>query len=461
MNPRAKYQVFTPRRIVLQMLNLAGYRGNVVGKRVLEHSFGDGAFLKEIVSRYVRSALKLGFSSEQVAQGLSRDIVGYEIDAKCVNRARKSLDDIVASFGVRDVEWDLRCADYLFDGADDEYHWIIGNPPYLEYKDIGSDYRSRLKGAFSSCSKGKFDYCYAFLEASVAGLVDGGVLVQIVPGSIFKNVSAEHLRSLMEPGITHVVDFAGKSVFDGALVSPCVIKYQAGKRRSSISYRKCDAKGWKAVRKDGLGPKWLFSQGGRIALGTRRFGDLFQAKMPVATLCNDAFLLEGAYTGEEEAIRAAAAPRAEKLGLSHSIIFPYSINPDGTVLRFDEHEFTKKFPACAAHLFQFKDRLKARNADGSAHWFEYGRSQGLSSVPMQKLLLSTVVTGEVSVYELSENVVPYAGIVIVAKTAEAELSQAKAILESDAFFDYALAVGTSVSGSSVRITSSDINEYRY
>ena len=46
-------QVFTPHNIVVEILNQVGYIEKLYGKKVLENSCGDGAFLVEIVDRYI------------------------------------------------------------------------------------------------------------------------------------------------------------------------------------------------------------------------------------------------------------------------------------------------------------------------------------------------------------------------------------------------------------------------
>lgn len=47
-------QVFTPINIVNDVLDAAGYLGeNILKKHVIDNSWGDGAFLIEIVNRYI------------------------------------------------------------------------------------------------------------------------------------------------------------------------------------------------------------------------------------------------------------------------------------------------------------------------------------------------------------------------------------------------------------------------
>ena len=78
----------------------------------------------------------------------------------------------------------------------------------------------------------------------------------------------------------------------------------------------------------------------------------------------------------------------------------------------------------------------------------------------EKLLLSIVVTKKVKIYELDKDTIPYSGIYIIPKK-DKTLKEAKEILESKEFFEYVKNVGINASGESIRITSSDINNYMF
>lgn len=79
----------------------------------------------------------------------------------------------------------------------------------------------------------------------------------------------------------------------------------------------------------------------------------------------------------------------------------------------------------------------------------------------KKLLLSTVVTNNVELYELDINTVPYSGIYIISKDEEYDLNDAKIILQSKDFFEYVQRIGINVSGKSIRITCKDINNFEF
>ena len=81
----------------------------------------------------------------------------------------------------------------------------------------------------------------------------------------------------------------------------------------------------------------------------------------------------------------------------------------------------------------------------------------------QKLLISTVVTNDIEIYELDQECIPYAGMYIVEKASDNEYSlrDAVRILRSDEFKEYVFKVGIPISGRSVRITSKDVENYTF
>lgn len=130
-------------------------------------------------------------------------------------------------------------------------------------------------------------------------------------------------------------------------------------------------------------------------------------------------------------------------------------------MRYEENTFKSRFPIAYEHLNAFKDRLIRRDSDKSAQWYEYGRSQALSHLNQEKLLISTVITNAVEVYYLAADDIPYSGIYITVSDGKSSLQDALSILRSDAFWEYISNQGLSVSGKSKRITCRDINDYQF
>ena len=229
----------------------------------------------------------------------------------------------------------------------------------------------------------------------------------------------------------------------------------------------------KSILTGTLNEKWFFTT--NSILGTERFGDHFQVAHVVATLLNKAYVIKkedyqiinGFYlcngkSIEEEVVRETATPRSKRYGKEEKIIFPYRYEK-GKLVKYTEKEFENKFPGANAYLSDFREQLDARESDKNALWFEYGRSQALAGLNRRKLLISTVITDKVTVYMLERKCIPYAGMYIVpkAKNSTYSLEDAKAILESDEFMKYVECVGIHISGTSLRITSKDIEDYMF
>lgn len=81
----------------------------------------------------------------------------------------------------------------------------------------------------------------------------------------------------------------------------------------------------------------------------------------------------------------------------------------------------------------------------------------------EKLLISTIITEEVSVNTLTRECIPYAGMYIVPRENNEgyTFEDAIRILRNDEFKQYVEDIGIHISGSSVRITSKDVEDYRF
>ena len=122
----------------------------------------------------------------------------------------------------------------------------------------------------------------------------------------------------------------------------------------------------------------------------------------------------GNHTIEREVVRNTETPRTLRYIKHEKIIFPYTYN-ENELVHYDDGEFERLYPGATAYLNEFRDDLDKRQSDNNAKWYEYGRSQALSGLNRQKLLISTVVTNDVDVYELEQECIPYAGMYIVQK----------------------------------------------
>lgn len=464
-------QIPTPQKYVQQMLDYVDYSKKLYGKKVLENSCGEGNILLEVVKRYIESAKSEKHSAEEIKNGLNKDIEAYEIDKECIEKCKNRLNKLAASYGIEGIEWNIKNNDFLKEDVQNRYDFIIGNPPYITYHDMDDSQREFLKKSFSTCNNGRFDYCYAFIEASLKTLKNRGKMVYLVPCSIRTNKFAGDLRVKLSKYITEIYDYRTIKIFSQALTSSVIIVCENLTNKSDLKYHLVKENTiFEIERKKLTDAKWSVTRDDNN-IGVK-FSDFFEVKNSVATLLNEAFIFKeyerrdgyyiiDEYKIEEELVKDAASIKSLSRGEnSYKIIFPYRIE-DGKRKDYSESEFEDRFPGAVRYLKQFKDKLKKRKKDKNTLWFQYGRSQAITSVTGNKLIIPMVITKEVHVYEVGENAVPYAGYFIKCReNSRLGLQDAKKILESKDFYDYVKICGTPTTATSYRISVNDIKKYK-
>lgn len=448
------------------MMDMLGYKENLYGRKILENSCGDGRFLGEIVRRYIDDCQCRGYTENEIRRGLARDIWAYEIDTETFNECINKLNKLIKEYSISNVKWSVFNDDALKSKLPADFSFVIGNPPYITYSALSKDDRSFIRKSYTVCEEGKPDYYYAFIESALRSLGANGRMVYLLPSNFFKIRYAQKVRAFLLPSLTDIYDYGEKKVFETALTASTIIICDKAKASTRIMYHDVVSKEDRRICKDLLIERWVFtSQVSKQAPMTSiRFGDCFSASSSIATLCNEAFVIKAndpvLRQIEPMVIKKAISPKSSLLKRQERIIFPYYFDQQGKLQRYDEDDFIYRFPAAAAHLKQYRDRLDLRDNDKTARWFEYGRSQAIGHMNQDKLLLSTLITGKVKVTLLDKNTIPYSGIYIIAQKGFS-LFDAKRILESPSFLEYAKAVGVQANGTSIRISINDINNYTF
>lgn len=467
-------QVPTPKKYVLEMLDYIGYTEQLYGKSVLENSCGDGNILVEIVRRYILDSKQQGYSNAQIIEGLSRDICAYEIDKECIKKCKSRLNALIYRYGLKGVKWNILNKDFLKDNCQ-TYQYVIGNPPYITYHDLPEEQRIFLKENFVTCQEGRFDYSYAFIEASLKCLMPEGRMIYLVPYSIMTNKFAEQLRENLASYLKTIYDYRTIKVFPEATTSAIMILCQNIKNVGDLNYYIVASGEKSEISRQQFIEKSFWDETLATIQG-KRFGDYFEVSNSVATLYNDAFLLReykkegnyyciGKYKIEDTLVREAVSTKSFNKRKTKKqidmIIFPYKYE-NGKTTRYSKEEFNTLFPKCCEYMLQYKIGLKDRKADEKAEWFEYGRSQAISKVYGEKLIIPMVITNSVTVYKASEKSIPYAGYFIKRKEGSSfPLEKAKEILESQEFYKYVEKNGTPTTPTSYRISVNDIKDFLF
>lgn len=461
-------KVFTPSEMVNHILDKIGYNEHLYGKKVLENSCGTGHFLCEIARRYIIDCRKNRRSDENIKEGLARDIRGIEKEQTIYQQCIANLNRTAAEFGLVDVCWNVELGDALVMECMPVYQFVVGNPPYITYYNLSVEDRKLIRDKYVVCKQGKADYYYAFTESALRSLAEDGVMAYLIPNNFMKNRYSDAMRKYILPYLKELEDFKFKKLFESRQTSSAVIVCAKDADAKNFLYKDYETGEKQVVNKEDLHGKWTLNLSYSDSADKVRFGDCFQVSAPVATLLNEAFVIKDftesgeciekdGYKLERDGLRQAASPKSLQYTEKNYIIFPYYYE-DGKCCRYTEEEFENRFPQIAAYLKQFETQLLKRNADKNSKWFEYGRSQALAHINQRKLMLSTLITGEVKFYSLDVEMVPYSGMYIVPR-GNCTIEQAEMILRSKEFYDYIKEIGIHANGKTYRISPRDVADY--
>lgn len=195
--------VFTRPLVVEFILDLVGYSPELplYQKRILEPSFGDGAFLMPIIQRLL-SAWREAGRPQPATDHLAEAIRAVELDPEAFAATR---DGVVALLQEEGLErqaatalashW-LLAGDYLMTPFQEGFDFVVGNPPYVRHEEIPHGLRAEYKSRYATM-RGRADLYVPFIERSLSLLKEGGRLGFISPDRWTKNRYGSALRHLV------------------------------------------------------------------------------------------------------------------------------------------------------------------------------------------------------------------------------------------------------------------------
>lgn len=523
-NKKNMGQFMTPPEMVSFMLDMSEYYGaKILSKKVCEPSFGDGAFLKEIISRIIYEGEKAGKTKEEIRNILCNNVFGFEKDKELYDKAIAGLNKILTKKNIEEIkEWHLYCADttYVYIAYPEFFDYIFGNPPYIRVHNMDEVQKQHYK-TFSFCKK-IIDAYVLFFEIGIKMMNANGVLCYITPNSFLKNTSAEKFREYLINNriLNRIYNFSSSKIFPDADTYTAVTLLDKGADNSVITYKEFDNYSCKTTKtfsaddfaKDYGGKIWTFHIADK---GCCKFDDIANIQTAISTNCDKVYVIKAyndvnlsiPYTGghnpnepvyfesesrEIYAVESGILKRCIKGSKFNGvfdntyIVCPYKIkyaeglldtsgNPiPEKYIPMTEKELEEAFPLAYQYLFNHKDMLCERNMESNVPWFLYARSQGLTNMPQKKIVVRPILKkgGEPSFFVLDEDVFVYSGVFVTVKkeqvikdkvydTAKAEelLINAGKIMESKSFRDYLSAVGKDLSGGYIQVTAKMIKNF--
>lgn len=193
--------VYTKPWTVELILDLARYTADRrLGDFVaLEPSAGDGAFLKAMILRLVKSCEKHRMDISATTEAIR----AFELDPLSAASARENAYSSLIELGVSAEtaetlaqSW-IKTGDFLeaslgFPFAD----FVVGNPPYIRLEEIPSEKAEFYRSSFGTM-RGRADIYVAFYEAALNQLKPGGVCAYICADRWLLNDYGKALRKLI------------------------------------------------------------------------------------------------------------------------------------------------------------------------------------------------------------------------------------------------------------------------
>lgn len=458
---RKKYQVFTPVPTAALMLNEIGYFGvSIINKTIADISCGDGAFLKEAAKRYIKACIDAGINSNRIPEMLTKHIFGYEIDPTCYRQCCDNLLETLKN------ELGLK-KDFVFGGIKNadglkicnlKFDFVVGNPPYLSYREMDEETRDYLRDNFATCKESKYDYSYAFIEKSIELLKDNGLAIIIAPINMYRIKSGRLMREYLRDKLIKILDVTEDNIFPGVLTNPVISLFKKNNETPEIEYTKGDSNRYLSI------DSFYANELSEISLqkkGKKRFGDYYSVHNGIATLFNSAFIVPNNADIEAAVLKNACSYRELRYPTGNKIIFPYKVI-NGVVSKYTEEEFKALFPKAYKHLLSVQSDLEKRDSDKNAKWFEYGRSQAIASILSDKIMIPAIISEAICPKLLSDEDVVYAGFYIVSKDGRKQsLQEAQKILSDKKLYEYIKQVGVKMNGKSYRYSVKDLENYSF
>ena len=460
---KANGRVYTPSYIVKNILDLSGYyENNIIKKHVIDNSCGNGAFLVEIIDRYIKQCLKNNLDKNEIVKDLKTYIHGIELDKQEHLKCIENVNKVINSYGIYDVEWDIICADTLtIHKFDNKMDFVLGNPPYIRVHNLGDNFDNIKKYTFAQ--SGMTDLYIVFYEIGLKMLNGNGVLGYITPSSFFNSVAGSYMRQqfVKERYLDKIVDLKHFQAFN-AMTYTTIVILKKEKENNIVNYYQFDEKNLIPYFVESLTPNdfyisnnFYFSNKKNLGLLKKIFFNLGNCDVFVkngyATLCDKVFINKFDF----ESKYIIPVVKASK-GQWSKIIYPYHKN--GKLIDMSELKAEKQL---YTYLLEHKDELLKRSGekDIEKYWYAFGRSQALNDTFKDKIAINALIknVNDIKLTFSPAGTGVYSGLYLISKTISIE--QIQNVLLSQEFVDYVSMLGKYKSGGYYTFSSKDVKAF--
>ena len=487
LDTKNKGQVYTPISIVNMMLDYAGYVSGeyILHKHVIDNSCGDGRILCEVVKRYIESYKPYGILSDKFVRNIVQDdnirgelkeyIHGIDCDYDACCRCRENLNDILKSYHLKPIEWDIRPVNalakstYDYDNFQGKMDFVFGNPPYVRMKNIKKsdedNFEYQVLKSYSFAERGMSDLYLAFYELGLEMRNLEGVLCYIAPSSWVNSQSGMTMRKYVEETreLAGVIDFGHTKVFDNATTYVMITLFD-NKPHKFIRYDTYDDEKKTIHPELVIDYDKLFINGKMYFLPEEDYNVLKEVSKPhkkvvevkngYATLADDVFIGELPDLNFEHYVIPIVKGST---GQIKRCLFPY--DRELKLIPLERIKYID--PKVYTYLLENQETLKKRDYDTKGvegTWHSFGRSQGLKDTYTERIGINSLVRDphDVRLYHLEPKWGIYSGLYIKTDIPIFEID--KVLCDWD-FINYVKSLRKYKSGGYYTFSSKDLENY--
>lgn len=455
MKTKSMGQIFTPAIVVDKILDLVNYKGNVVlHTKIMEPSFGNGAFLTKITTKIIEEGKANSLSNDDIIKTIQTNVFGIEKDTILYQQAISNIKEVLNRHGIKDeVDFpNLLNADTFdtFEKYNNTFDFIVGNPPYLTLHTMETKDEIR-KLHFTA--NGMTDIYIAFFEMGIKMLKHDGRLGYITPNSYFNSTAGKTMRKTFmdENLLEFVFDYGHHQVFSDALTYTCITILNCNKSTNTIKFQQYGDAAKNLSNEDFyINEHFYFT-------ATKDFREIVGysgeryccVKNGCATLWDKFFIDSEIATKSIFSIPIIKA----STGKTHKCFYPYDTS--GKPIPYSE---IKKDKIAEKILTQNKERLLQRSSIDTNFWYAFGRTQALSDTYKNKYSINAIfkTTSDIHIVHCKEGCAVYGGLYILS---ELSLDVIKNIVCTDSFIQYITTMSKYKNGGYYTATAKDIENY--
>lgn len=464
-------QIFTPNDIVKNIFEELEYTdyAHIRRKHIIDNSCGDGAFLIEIVNRYIDVCISKQIDKDTISNELETYIHGIEIDKKLYEKTLFNLDSVASNHGLFNVKWDIILGDAMdVDVFYNRMDYVVGNPPYCNVHDLGDRYE-KVK-TYKFANGGMTDLYLVFFEIGIRMLNANGKLGYITPNSWLTSRAAVNFRNYLHNSKTllEIYQYGHKKVFSNANTYCCLTFLSKVSKENNIfiCYQYDENGKFKQTLKNldecliGGSIYLLDNKSLKILRDINDFSHKVKSrknritvKNGFATLNDKLFIIDNYVSNNGVGDNIIKAKKASN-GEEHYLFYPYDDN--GKPLALDN--INVKLLA-----YLRSKAIKMETDTSNLNWCFYGRTQALNDVKYDKIIVNNLIRNkdDIKIETLKGNEGVYSGFYIPLYGLYND-EMRKSIIEcinSEGFVSYVKAIGKYKNGGYYTFSSKELENW--